>query len=85
MRNAAGQLIENVNKSVRRKQEVNEAYIADLYEEVTALYRLDQISGAEGKVTFGPLPKASKELLAGLGICWLLMGAYVAGSRTKRK
>ena len=85
LRNAAGQLIENVNKSVRRKQEVNEAYIADLYEEVTALYRLDQISGAEGKVTFGPLPKASKALLAGLGICWLLMGAYVAGSRTKRK
>ena len=43
LRSAAGQLIENVNKSVRRKQEIDEAYIKSLYEEVSALYRLDQI------------------------------------------
>jgi len=84
LRNAAGQLIENVNKSVHRNQEVNETYIESLYDEVTALYRLDQISGADGKVSFGPLPDASKALLWGLSICWILMGAYIIGSWIKK-
>lgn len=85
LRNAAGQLIENVNKSVRRKQEVNETYIADLYAEVTALYRLDQVSNSGGKISFGPLPSASKALISGLVICWLLMGAYVSWSHIRKK
>ena len=85
LRNAAGQLIENVNKSVRRKQEVNKEYIAALYDEVTSLYRLDQISASDGKVTFGPLPSASKALLIVLAISWLLMGAYVLLLRAKKK
>ena len=85
LRNAAGQLIESVNKSVRRKQEVNEEYLANLYKEVTALYRLDQITGAGGKVTFGPLPSASKALLSGLVICWLLMGIYLVRIHIKKK
>jgi len=84
VRNAAGQLIENVNKSVRRKQEVNDSYIAELYLEVSALYRLDQISGTDGKVSFGPLPDASRALLWGLTICWMLMGTYMVCNRMKR-
>ena len=71
LRNAAGQLIENVNKSVRRKQEINEDYMADLYEEVSALYRLDQISTSGQKITFGPLPQASRTLIWTLAICWI--------------
>ena len=76
LRNAAGQLIENVNKSVRRKQEVNEAYMEDLSEEVSALYRLDQISTSGQKVTFGPLPQASKVLIWTLAICWTAIVTY---------
>ena len=76
LRNAAGQLIENVNKSVRRKQEVNEAYMEDLSEEVSALYRLDQISTSGQKVTFGPLPQASKVLIWTLAICWIAIATY---------
>ena len=76
LRNAAGQLIENVNKSVRRKQEINEDYMADLYEEVSALYRLDQISTSGQKVTFGPLPQASKVLIWTLAICWIAIATY---------
>ena len=76
LRNAAGQLIENVNKSVRRKQEVNEAYMEDLSEEVSALYRLDQISTSGQKVTFGPLPQASKVLIWTLAICWIAIPTY---------
>ena len=43
VRDAAGQLIENVTKSVRRKQTVDETYMEKLYDEVIALYRLDNV------------------------------------------
>jgi len=85
LRNAAGQLIENVNKSVRRKQEVNDEYISSLYEEVTALYRLDQIATASGKVNFGRLPAASRMLIAVLAVCWIIMGLYVSKDVLKKK
>ena len=85
LRNAAGQLIENVNKSVRRCQEVDDKYMDELYEEVTALYRLDQISTSSDKVSLGELPGASKALLWALGICWVCMGVYVVVDKTKKK
>ena len=85
LRNAAGQLIENVNKSVRRKQEVNDEYMEALYEEVSALYRLDQISTNHRKVSFGELPNASRALLGGLAICWIIMGSYALYGKIKKK
>lgn len=85
LRNAAGQLIENVNKAVRRGQAFDEAYVADLYDEVSALYRLDQISTAAGKSDFGPLPRASVLLLAALALCWLGMGIYAAAAYMKKR
>ena len=84
LRNAAGQLIENVNKSVRRKQKIDDAYIEDLYGEVATLYRLDQISTSGGKVTFGPLPTASRILLGGLAICWISIAIYAFFSWNKK-
>ena len=84
LRNAAGQLIENVNKAVRRNQEVDDAYIAELYKEVSSLYRLDQITEADGKVSFGALPNASKALLWTLAICWVFMGLYLLREQLKR-
>ena len=85
LRNAAGQLIENVNKSVRRGKTVDEAFIEAQFEEVTALYRLDQISMNEGKVTFGSMPKASKILLWCLALCWIGMGIYVTAEKIRKK
>ena len=86
LRNAAGQLIENVNKAVRRGQTVDEDYLDSLFSEVSALYRLDQISASSGQADLGPLPAASKALLAALALCWLAMGAYTArGWLQKRK
>ena len=41
LRDAAGQLIENVTKSVRRKETVDDAYMDKLFSDVTSLYRLD--------------------------------------------
>ena len=85
LRNAAGQLIENVNKSVRRGKTVDEAFIEAQFDEVTALYRLDQISMNEGKVTFGSMPEASKILLWCLALCWIGMGIYVAAEKIRKK
>lgn len=42
LRDAAGQMIENVTKSVKRKQEVNETYMEELFADMVSLYRLDQ-------------------------------------------
>ena len=85
LRDAAGQLIENVTKSVRRKQEINEDYIDQLYSDVTSLYHLDQISQSEAskKTDLGPLPAESKILLISLGVVWFFILLYLF--REKRK
>ncbi len=89
LRNAAGQLIENVVKSRRRRETVDDAYMEKLFADVTALYRLNQISGQEvtGKADLGPLPGMAVGLLAGLGAVWVLMGgrAPVALLRKKKR
>ena len=85
LRNAAGQMIEEVNKSIRRMQEVDESYIDELYAEMTSLYRLDQISGASGKITLGELPKTSVILLCSLAICWIGILTYVVFDAIKQK
>ena len=70
LRSAAGQLIENVTKSMRRKETVDEAYMEKLYQDVISLYRLDQISYSEvsGKAELGPLPKQAVTLLTCLAV-----------------
>jgi multiple sugar transport system substrate-binding protein len=81
LRDAAGQLIENVVKAARRKQTVDEAYIQEQYADVTSLYRLDQLGGnASGDSTdLGPLPATAVALLVTLGVAWVLIGIYVIG------
>ncbi|MBR2460286.1 MAG: ABC transporter substrate-binding protein, partial [Clostridia bacterium] len=65
LRDAAGQMIENVNKSARRGQNINESYIDSLYDEVTALCRLDQITST----SLDPLPTESIILIAAIACC----------------
>ncbi len=77
LRNAAGQLIENVNKQVRRGGEVDDAYLRELEAEMVSLYRLDQITTSQSKVSLGTLPTGSVILLSCIGICWLGIVAYV--------
>ena len=86
LRNAAGQLIENVNKGVRRGQRFDDdAAIDALFAEVSALYRLDQIQPREDGEDLGPLPTEAKLLLGGLAACWLCMGAYVLREKLKKR
>ncbi len=88
LRDAAGELIENCVKSVRRKQEVDDAYIQKLYGDVNSLYRLDQIGGdQEVKKDLGPLPAAAKLLLGGLAIVWcgIIISALLRFINEKKK
>lgn len=88
LRDAAGQMIENVVKAVRRDQAVDAAYMEELYEDMTALYRLDQLNtrGAAGeKAELGPLPQASVILLVSLAFAWILIVLYVVFQAVKQK
>ena len=91
LRSAAGQMIEEVTKAVRRKKTVDDAFIEKLYADMTSLYRLDQIAGQGGKAAvigeddLGPLPSAAVALIAALTGAWVLMGTYVIRQRLRKK
>ena len=98
LRSAAGQLIENVCKSARRKEEMSDAYIEKQYNDVSSLYRLDQIKvtstetdpadGEKGETekepfTWSELPGISQALLIGVPCVWILIGG-IALFRSKK-
>ena len=88
LRDAAGQLIENVAKSIRRKQTVDEAYIDDLYKEVTSLHRLDQSRTVQKDISqtdLGPLPAGSVALLVSLAIVWCVIVLYLVYTARKNR
>ena len=87
LRDAAGQLIENVTKSMRRKETVDEAYMDKLYADMNALYRLDQLdaSTAGEKAELGELPMASKVLLSAIGVAWAIIVVYVTVVSLKKR
>ncbi|MCR4595308.1 MAG: ABC transporter substrate-binding protein [Lachnospiraceae bacterium] len=76
LRDAAGALIENCVKTVRRKGTVDDEYIEKLYADVKGLYRLDRISGAgaSGSADLGPLPTQSVALIVCIIIAWIGIG-----------
>ena len=85
LRDAAGQMIEDVTKSVKRKQEVNEAYMEDLFADMNALYRLDQGSAADGKIKFEGIPLTAQLLLGALAAAWIGIAGYVIWDGLKKK
>ena len=85
LRNAAGQMIEEVKKSARRGESIDDAYLENLFSEMVSLYRLDQVSTSGGRAELGPLPGTSVALLAALGFAWAGIIAYVILDSVKRK
>lgn len=86
LRDAAGQMIENTVKSVRRKEQVDDNYVEELFKSVTALYRLDQISRNENTPQeLGPLPGTAKALLVILVAAWVLILLYLAIFKRKSR
>ena len=79
LRNAAGQLIEDVTKGVRRGQTVDDAFIDQLYADTAALYHLDSMAAnGAAKADLGPLPGTAAALLAALAAAWACILACVA-------
>ena len=86
LRDASGQLIENVVKSTRRKETVDDAYIQKLYSDVESLYRLGQGSDASfGKKELGAMPRAAVILLCTLAVTWVLILLYVGREYLKNR
>ena len=90
LRDAAGQLIENVTKSVRRKEAVDAAYIENLFSDVRALYRLPQGaaqsgSGSAGRADLGPLPGTARILLGSLAAAWFMILLYTVAAAMQKK
>ena len=90
LRDAAGQMIEETAKGVRRKKTVDDAFLEKLFGDMRSLYRLDQGAGennalSTGKKDLGPLPPMSVLLLASLGIVWAWILAYVISEAGKKR
>lgn len=81
LRDASGQLVENVTKSVRRKENIDDAYMEKLKDDISSLYRLDQIGKGKNlsgeKEDLGKLPKTAVILLVSLITVWILIILYV--------
>ena len=87
LRSAASQLVEDVTKSVRRKQTIDRTYIeGKLYDDVTALYRLDQLGSSYSgqKEELGPLPTESKVLIGMLIGVWILLAFFFVKEHMKK-
>ncbi len=90
LRDAAGYLIEDVTKSVRRKQAVDRAFMETLYNDTTSLYHLDQLSGpgstaSSDRDPSGPLPATSVILLSSLAAAWILILSYIGWGFLRRR
>lgn len=88
LRDAAGQMIENVTKSIRRKQTVDEEYMTSLYGDMISLYRLpvgDAQNPGAGKAQLGALPGTAVALLTAIVVAWILIIGYVIMNAVKQK
>ena len=87
LRNTAGQLIEEVAKSVRRNQTIDDSYMQSLYERMSTLYHLDEISASETgptKIDFYGIPLESTALILSICGVWLALGIYFVISFMKK-
>ena len=89
LRNAAGQLIEEVVKGVRRGKTVDDKFISDLYAKMISLYHLDSIDTSGGgereKAELGPLPAGAVALIASFSAIWLVILAYLVIKLIKKE
>ena len=89
LRDAAGQLIEEVTKGIRRKKTVDDAFIEKLYGDMVSRYHLnpEEVGSANTAVKkdFGALPQTSVILLSALGAAWVLIVVYVIYNEAKKR
>ena len=86
LRDAAGQLIEETVRTIRRKEEFNDETVEDLYERIITMKHLDEISvDGERKKDFGPLPQTSVILLCALACVWAVLGVIAVIRQMKAR
>lgn len=86
LRNAAGQLIEKVTRTVRAGDTVDKDSIQTLYSDMITRYHLDEIETGGTRNDLGELPTAAVVLLMGIGVTWMGIGvAALVSWRKKRK
>ena len=90
VRNAAGQLIEEVSKTIRRNGNVDEAFVKNLHQKVSSLYALDnlnnnKIENGQAKEEFGKLPTTSIVLIVSLISIWTLLAIYTIFQTFRKK
>ena len=78
-------MIVNVNKSVRRKETIDDAYFKTLFDEMTSLYKLNSSGKLSYDADLGPLPTTSIVLLSSIAVAWVAMGAYVVAQKVKKR
>ena len=86
LRDAAGYMIEEVTKSVKRSMDVNEEFIQKLYSDASSLYRLDQTGSlGDTKPELGKMPGESIALICVLIGAWILIITYVVIDKVKKR
>ena len=88
LRDAAGQMIDDTIRATKQKKTVDSDFVDSLFDNMTALYRLDNIVVGQdtGKGQLGAMPLGSKALIAGLAVAWLCIGLYsIRELRRKKK
>jgi len=86
LRNAAGQMIEEVTKDTKRKEKIDEAYMNRLFAEMISLYRLENVKGEGAQIAEQDgLPAGSIALLAVIGGVWCTLGGVFAAGKIKKR
>ena len=83
LRDAAGTMIEDTVKAVRRHQTVDDAFIEDEFSNVNSLYRLDQLTKTTNTNT--PLPTTAKLLLISLIVAWIGILTVIISRKIRQK
>ena len=78
LRNAAGQMIEDVAWAGKTNKTVDNEYIQGLYGKMKSLYHLE-------KVALGDFPAGSIVLLASIGTIWVAMGTILIVKKVKKR
>ena len=88
LRDASGQMIEEVTKARRRKITVDDAFIDKLYGNMRSLYRLDSataVGSDPSDMDMGALPDASRNLIIILVTVWMVIAVYAIVNRARNR
>ncbi len=88
LRDASGQMIEEVTKARRRKITVDDAFVDKLYGNMRSLYRLDSATAVGSDPSdrdMGALPDASRNLIIILLAVWMVIAVYAVVNRARNR